>query len=287
MIEMLHTSWTTLSSSPVLRWVVIFAVLNFLGTQVSFFRARKVQPGTFRWKQAATEAVLITIAGAFGAFFLAGFTAWLTHKGLVHVNPEPASWWVVLLEFGVFFVLFDTWFYWWHRLMHIEPIYTLVHRWHHVSLTPTVVSTLNVNPIESLINGGFVPLFTAAAFLLGTPLHQTSMPFIAGSGFLIGVWIHCGYEFLPRWWNKSWATKWFITATFHDQHHQFFRYNYGGFTTLWDRVCGTMRAKYEQDFENPRARKMEERRRQEKLAQKAASKAAPASSPAAETPSIA
>jgi Delta7-sterol 5-desaturase len=66
--------------------------------------------------------------------------------------------------------------------------------------------------------------------------------------------VHSGYEFLPRWWNKSWATKWFITTTFHDQHHKFFNFNYGGYTTLWDWVCGTVRPKYEADFAQLKAR---------------------------------
>jgi hypothetical protein len=59
----------------------------------------------------------------------------------------------------------------------------------------------------------------------------------------------CGYEDFCRWWNKSWATKWFITATFHDQHHRYFICNFGGITMIWDRVCGIMRPKFEADFE--------------------------------------
>jgi sterol desaturase/sphingolipid hydroxylase (fatty acid hydroxylase superfamily) len=65
----------------------------------------------------------------------------------------------------------------------------------------------------------------------------------------MGLYVHCGYEFFPRWWNKSWATKWFITATFHDQHHRYFTYNFGGYTTIWDRLCGTIRPRFEADFE--------------------------------------
>lgn len=266
MIEMLHSSWATLSTSPVLRWALIFVILEALGTRVAIFRARKIQAGTFRWPQAIKEILLITVAGAFGAFFLGGLTHWLAGHGWSHPDPTRVSWWVVVAEFAIFAILFDTWFYWWHRLMHIEPFYTLIHRWHHISLTPTVVSTINVNPIEALINGGFVPLFASAAYLIGMPLHEASMPFIAGSGALVGFWIHSGFEFMPRWWNKTWATKWMITTTFHDQHHQYFRYNYSGFFTIWDRICGTMRAKYEADFANPKGRIFEERRRQERLA---------------------
>ena len=33
-----------------------------------------------------------------------------------------------------------------------------------------------------------------------------------------------------------------------------FTCNFGGYTTIWDRICGTMRPKFEADFENPKAR---------------------------------
>jgi lathosterol oxidase len=60
---------------------------------------------------------------------------------------------------------------------------------------------------------------------------------------------------LPRWWNRSWATKWFISATFHDQHHRYFTGNFGGYTTIWDRLCGTMRPKFEADFDKIKQRR--------------------------------
>jgi sterol desaturase/sphingolipid hydroxylase (fatty acid hydroxylase superfamily) len=65
----------------------------------------------------------------------------------------------------------------------------------------------------------------------------------------MGLYVHAGYEFLPRWWHKTWATKWFITTTFHDQHHRYFNWNFGGYTPVWDYLCGTVRKKYEADFE--------------------------------------
>jgi len=70
----------------------------------------------------------------------------------------------------------------------------------------------------------------------------------------MGLYVHSGLEFFPRWWNKTWLTKWFITATFHDQHHRNFKGNYGGYTTLWDRLCGTVRPTFESDFEKVTAR---------------------------------
>ena len=149
--------------------------------------------------------------------------------------------------------------------MHNEPIYSKVHKLHHLSTSPNLLTTLSVNPLESFVNGGFVPLFTALF-----TVHSETMMLIGPTNIIMGLYVHSGYEFLPRWWNNSWATKWFITATFHDQHHKYFTGNFGGYTTIWDRICGTMRPKFEQDFENPKPR---------------AAKAKPAA-PAATTPAL-
>jgi Delta7-sterol 5-desaturase len=127
--------------------------------------------------------------------------------------------------------------------MHKEPVYSWVHKLHHFSTSPNLLTNFSVNPLESLINGGFVPLF-----LVCVPVHEQTFALITPTNVLMGLMIHSGYEFFPRWWNKSWATKWFITATFHDQHHKYFTVNFGGYTTIWDRICGTMRPKYEADF---------------------------------------
>ncbi len=124
-----------------------------------------------------------------------------------------------------------------------------MHKLHHFSISPNLLTTLSVNPLESLINGGFVPLFTVLF-----AVHAPTMALIAPTNIIMGLYVHSGYEFFPRWWNKSWATKWFITATFHDQHHKFFNFNYGGYTTIWDWVCGTVRPKYEADFAQLKAR---------------------------------
>lgn len=130
----------------------------------------------------------------------------------------------------------------------MEPMYTWIHKIHHGSLSPNPMTTLSVSPIESLINGGFVPLFLVAMTMV-MPVHESTMALISPTNIIMGFYVHLGFEFFPRWWNKSWATKWFITATFHDQHHRYFKGNYGGYTTVWDRLCGTMRPTFEADFE--------------------------------------
>lgn len=219
------------------------------GVWSGWFKARKIQPKGFKWKVFRNEIGFAAFNLAVTAFTLGPLQTWLARTGVITFKSDPAAWWVIALEFAAYFVLFDTWFYWLHRWMHNEPIYRWVHKIHHRSTAPNLLTTLSVNPLESLINGGFVPLF-AAVF---SP-HKEAMALIAPFNILMGLYVHSGYEFLPRWWNRSWATKWFITTTFHDQHHKYFNYNFGGYSPVWDYLCGTVRKKYEADFDALKAR---------------------------------
>jgi sterol desaturase/sphingolipid hydroxylase (fatty acid hydroxylase superfamily) len=232
-------------ANPLIKWLVFFLIASFIVTVFrSYFRARKIQPNGFKWKTFRNEILFGLLNLATGGALLGYLTTQLTTRGLVDFNTAPTSWWVIGLEYAFYFFAFDCYFYWFHRLMHIEPIYTWIHKIHHYSISPNAMTTLSVNPLESLVNGGFVPLF-----ILLVPIHADAMALITPTNILMGLYVHSGYEFFPRWWNKSWLTKWFITATFHDQHHRYFSCNYGGYTTIWDRLCATMRPKFEADYQ--------------------------------------
>ena len=231
--------------NPLYRWLITFLIVGLVVTVFrSFFRARKIQPNGFRWRTFRNEAIFGLINLATAGVVLGLITTTLTKHGLVVFNKAPVSGWVIALEYAAYFFGFDAYFYWFHRLMHVEPVYRWVHKLHHYSISPNLLTTLSVNPLESLINGGFVPLFTVLF-----AVHAPTMALIAPTNIIMGLYVHSGYEFFPRWWHKSWATGWFITATFHDQHHKYFNFNYGGYTTIWDWVCGTVRPKFLADFE--------------------------------------
>lgn len=226
-------------------WLAAFLASGLVaGIWTGFFRARKIQPRGFKWKTLRNEAFFAGINLVASGFLIGAPMAWLLANGWITVDKGPVEWWVIAAQYLLYFFLFDTWFYWLHRAMHKEPMYKWVHKIHHFSTSPNVLTTLSVNPLESLINGGFVPLF-----LTLFTVHEQAMALITPTNIIMGLYVHSGYEFFPRWWNRNWATKWFITATFHDQHHKFFTVNYGGYTTIWDRLCGTMRPKFEADFE--------------------------------------
>ena len=251
--------WTALqhfvvANSPLSYWLIALLGTSFaVAVYRGFFRARKIQPNGFRWKTFRNEILFGAINVAVSGTILAYVTSTWTANGIIAFDKTPTHWWVIGLEYVAYFFLFDTWFYWFHRLMHVEPIYKWVHKLHHRSTSPNLLTTLSVSPFESLINGGFVPLFTAVGTTLFT-VHDSTMLLIGPTNIIMGLYVHSGYEFLPRWWNKTWATRWFISATFHDQHHKYFKWNFGGYTTIWDWICGTVRSRYVQDFEQLKTR---------------------------------
>jgi Delta7-sterol 5-desaturase len=229
---------------PLVWWLLLLAVAGLLtGIVTGYLRARKIQPGSFKWAVFRREVVWAVANVSVTTITLGAVTGLLKAKGWITYNPEPAHWWVIALEYAIYFFGFDTWFYWWHRLMHIESVYKLTHKVHHQSISPNPITSLSMNPVEGVIEGAWLPLLTAVF-----TMHQATMLFVVPTAVIMGQYVHCGYEFLPRWWNRTWLTKWFISATFHDQHHRYFKGNYGGFTTIWDYVCGTVRPKYEADF---------------------------------------
>lgn len=221
---------------------VVVGILVILGQ--GFLKAHKIQPKGFSWKVFRHEMFWAAITIFFSSSILIMMAKYTVDAGWVTYNQEPAAWWVIAYEYALYFLLFDTYFYWGHRLMHVPGIYEITHKTHHRSMSPNLLTTFSVNPIESIVNGIFVTGFTMVF-----TVHVESYALIGPTAVLMGLYVHSGYEFLPSWWNKTWLTKWFIPTSFHDQHHRFYTGNYGGYTTIWDRLMGTMRPNYEKDFE--------------------------------------
>ena len=229
---------------PLTWWLIAFLVSGLVtGVVTGYFKARKIQPNGFKWRLFRREMLWAALTLVFTGVVIGAASRWLQHAGIITFHPERASPWVIAGEFVLYFIGFDAWFYWLHRLMHKEPFYGWIHKIHHGSISPNLLTTFSESPLEGFVNGGFLLLFTALF-----TVHAQTMILITPFNVLMGLYVHSGFEFFPRWWNRSWLTKWFITATFHDQHHRFFKGNYGGYTTLWDRVCGTMRPTFEADF---------------------------------------
>lgn len=138
----------------------------------------------------------------------------------------------------------DTYFYWTHRLMHIRPIFQVVHRVHHLSTNPSPWAAMAFHPLESVMEGSVIVLI---AFLF--PAHPLAIGIFLLFMMIYNVYGHLGYELYPKGFTKNPMGKWINTSVNHNQHHQTFRGNYGLYFLWWDRWMGTLDPTYDEMFE--------------------------------------
>jgi len=188
-------------------------------------QSRDTPPAQIRRDQRQSLSSLAAIAAMFGTGH------WLYAELGWGLSPAEGVL-GICLSFIASLVLFDTWFYWFHRLIHTRPLYARVHRWHHLTVTPVVWSNNSDRLIDNLFLQSYwlvahflVP--AAPAVLLAHKLYDQ----------VTGVVGHSGFEHGGIW---CWPPSPLVGVTHHDQHHRFFRCNYATHFTLWDRLMGTL-----------------------------------------------
>lgn len=159
------------------------------------------------------------------------------------------GWGYLLISTVLLILAHDTYFYWTHRLMHWKPLFPLVHRIHHLSHTPTPWAAFSFHPIEAVIEAGLFPIF-----ILFVPTHPLAALVWLTYMTVMNVLGHCGHEILPGGFTRNALTKWHNTAVHHDMHHHHVHCNYGLYYNLWDRLMGTNHARYDEEFEQVKAR---------------------------------
>src|SRR5215472_5071119 len=137
-------------------------------------------------------------------------------------------------------VLFDTWFYWFHRLIHLRLLYRRVHRWHHLTITPVVWS----NNSDRLVDNLFLQSYWLIAHRL-IPIAPAALFAHKIYDQITGAIGHSGYEHGGRWCLPPSPL---VGVTHHDQHHQFFHCNYATHFTWWDRVMGTLHPDHDREI---------------------------------------
>jgi hypothetical protein len=100
-----------------------------------------------------------------------------------------------------------------------------------------------VAPVENLAFGGLWLLFISVydASWLGISVYLMLNVFFGAVG-------HLGVEPFPQSWVSKAGLRNFAGGSFHAQHHQDMRHNFGFYTLFWDRLLGTLRPDYEQHY---------------------------------------
>jgi sterol desaturase/sphingolipid hydroxylase (fatty acid hydroxylase superfamily) len=132
--------------------------------------------------------------------------------------------------------------------MHHPAIYRWFHKVHHLSTNPSPWAAMAFHPLEAVVEAGIIVL---VAFLF--PVHPLAIGIFLLFMMVYNVYGHLGYELYPKGFSRSFIGRWINTSVNHNQHHQYFKGNYGLYFLFWDRWMGTIRPDYEDRFESVNA----------------------------------
>lgn len=220
--------------------VVAAIVAILLGTGLFFevmnarHPGRKIQKSRVnarKWKELAyAPGSILTLSLCFTAGLFSQWQGWT-------FPPLSLSWWSGPLTLALSVLLYDTWFYWVHRLLHCPAMFRF-HALHHTSPVPTVWTNHHETLVEALLNQLY---YLAIVFMLPIPWQMLVVQKVYDQ--VSGMLGHAGYEHfaspLARW-------PWPLASTvFHDQHHSSFRFNFAHTFSFWDRAMGTLHPRYD------------------------------------------
>jgi sterol desaturase/sphingolipid hydroxylase (fatty acid hydroxylase superfamily) len=162
---------------------------------------------------------------------------------------DEYGWFYFWSVFPIMLLMHDTYFYWMHRIMHHKKLFNLFHLVHHQSTNPSPWAAYSFHPLEAIIEAGIL-----VVFLFTLPIHRLHFFIFFMFMILYNVYGHLGWELYPKNFNKSRIGKWINTSICHNQHHQFFKGNYGLYFLFWDRWMGTLREDYDTQYEKVKSR---------------------------------
>ena len=166
-----------------------------------------------------------------------------------YTNIAQYGWAYYFLVYPLMFVMHDAYFYFTHRLMHHKRLFKWFHLVHHQSTNPSPWAAYAFHPLEAVVEAGIV-----AVFLFTIPIHKTHLVIFFLIMIVYNVYGHLGYELYPKGFSRSRIGKWVNTSINHNQHHQYFKGNYGLYFLYWDRIFGTLRADYDAKFDEVKSR---------------------------------
>ncbi|MEM9670056.1 MAG: sterol desaturase family protein [Pseudomonadota bacterium] len=197
---------------------------------------RRLQKTPFTFAQIRRE-FLHSISSVLMFTLVIGGIILMTQAGWTKIYSDPAAFgWVwFIVQIPVALLIQDLYFYWMHRACHLPHIYERAHKTHHLSTNPSAFAAFAFHPIEALLEIAiFVPL------VILVPMAVPALITVGAISLLFNVYGHLGYEVMPRIIANSPIGYWLNKSAYHNQHHRAYKYNYGLYTVIWDRLHGTL-----------------------------------------------
>lgn len=241
------SNWYLAISLLLLRYLLIagIAYLIFYVIKKEAIKYKKIQiefPSNSDIIREIKYSILTLLIFSLIPFII--FNTNLKNYTLVYEDIEKYGLFWFSIAFLVMLLLHDMYFYFMHRLMHYPKIFKYVHRLHHKSINPSPWAALAFHPFEAIIETGIV-------FILFFCIPLTFYHFLFFYFFMMlyNVYGHLGWEIFPKNFNKSLIGKWINTSINHNQHHQFFKGNYGLYFLWWDRWLNTLNENYDSHYD--------------------------------------
>lgn len=159
-------------------------------------------------------------------FFLAELRGYL--RLYMNIDSSTGGWKAVLCQVPTFILFTDCFIYFIHRILHWPSVYKMLHKPHHKWIVCTPFALHAFHPVD-----GWAQSLPYHVYPFLFPLHKVSYLLLFTFVNFWTVMIHDG-QYLS---NDPVVNG---TAC-HTVHHLYFNYNYGQFTTLWDRLGGSYR----------------------------------------------
>lgn len=197
-----------------------------------------IKKNTYRLNDAISNLFMGTLRTANKLIIIgaAGFVFYTveTKFALWRMDASLAITWIFA------FIIYDFFYYWFHRISHERQIFWASHAAHHQSEDYNLSTALRQTG-----TGAFVSwVFYIPMFLIGIPSYVFVS--VASLNLIYQFWVHS--EHIPK---LGWYENYFVTASNHRVHHaqneQYIDKNYGGVFIIWDRMFGTHKVEDENE----------------------------------------
>lgn len=162
----------------------------------------------------------------------------LWKAGIIGLNAEPGV--RIAVDFVLLLLLMDVLMYAGHAVAHRPRVFPLAHALHHRFVDARPATLYALHPLEILGFGGlWLAALATHAFSVWAILGYTAV------NLVFGIFGHLGVEVLPPTTRRNPVFRWVATPTLHAGHHAEPAFNLGFYTSIWDRLFGTLGPDYD------------------------------------------
>ncbi len=224
-------------SFPVTLLIMIVVMLGryFFLAGLSYQLAKKFPERSIEKVEVPRQQILKDIKwSVYSTLIFALSGAWLIQlwqQGSIDIYKEADKygWMYFIISLPLLMFIHDMYFYWSHRLLHLNLFFKRFHLVHHQSRVPTAWTAFSFHPVEAILQALILPVL-----LLLFPTHWLVVISFLTLMSILGIINHLGHEFYSQKFRTMKPFTWLISATHHQAHHRQIHHNFGLYFNWWD-----------------------------------------------------